>query len=457
MTPLLQRVATVRVRTTIGATMIVALTLGASSVALTLMLRSTMIANVDASLELRAADIGAIIEGGTLPDSVAIEGEEDGFVQIVDPSGRVVASSSNVESEPELTTAPPGSAADLATNPLDDEPVRVYVYRTDDPGAMTLIVGRSLEDVEQTTRTLAEWMLVGAPALTLLVAAVTWVVVGRALRPVDAIRAEVADIGGSDLHRRVPTTATNDEIGRLAATMNQMLDRLEAASERQKRFVSDASHELRTPIATVRHEIDVARRGPHDDLPAALDEIGHENQRMEHLVDDLLLLAQQDQAHDIAEQAVAHLAVVDLDDLALVEAHRTRATNVTIDASGLIDAPVHGDERQLGRVVRNLVDNAVRHAHQRVHIATTTDGSTTRLTVDDDGPGIDPQDRERVFERFTRADTARGREAGGTGLGLAIARELVHNHHGRIEISDSPTLGGARITVTLPSPDHTTT
>jgi len=457
MIPLIERVATVRVRTTIGATVVVALALGASSFALTLMLRSTMIANVDASLELRAADIGALIEGGTLPDSVAIEGEEDGFVQIVNASGQVVASSSNVDGESELTTAPPGAAVDLASNPLDDEGIRVYVYRTAGPAAMTVIVGRSLEGVEQTTRTLAEWMLVGAPALTLLVAAVTWIVVGRALRPVDAIRAEVADIGGSDLHRRVPTTETNDEIGRLAATMNQMLDRLESASERQKRFVSDASHELRTPIATVRHEIDVARLGPNDELPAVLDEISDENQRMEHLVDDLLLLARQDQAHDIAEKAVAHLAIVDLDDLALVEAHRTRATAVTIDVTGLVDAPVHGDERQLGRLVRNLVDNAVRHAHQQVRMATSIDGPATRLTVEDDGPGIAVEDRERVFERFTRADAARGRDAGGSGLGLAIARELVHNHNGLVEISDSPTLGGARITVTLPSPDRTTT
>jgi len=445
------RLASVRVRTTVGATFIVALALAVAGLGVVTVLRRSMIDNIDDSLRLRGADITAIVESGTLPDDAAIEGDEDGFVQIVDSAGNVLAASRNIDGEPELTDAAPGSTLDLPVSPVDDGTFRVHIHQTDTDGALTVIVGRSLEDADAATATVAWSLLTGIPALVLIVGATTWIVVGRALRPVDAIRAQVADIGGTDLHRRVPTPPADDEIGRLATTMNEMLDRLEAASDRQRRFVSDASHELRTPIAIVRHEIDVARADTDADRDQVIEDIAVENRRMQELVDDLLLLARQDQAHIAAERAVADRAIVDLDDLALVEAHRTRGASTPIDATGLAEAQVYGDERQLARVIRNLLDNAVRHARTGVAITVTTDTGSVHLTVDDDGPGILPSDRHRVLERFTRVDGDRSRDAGGAGLGLAIADDIVSNHGGTLAVTDSPRLGGARFVVTLPA------
>jgi signal transduction histidine kinase len=451
-----RRLASVRVRTTIGATVVVALALTLAGVTITLILRDRMLGNVDAALRLRGTDIGAIIESGALPEAVAIEGDEDGFAQIVDADGNVVAASSNIDGEPELTDATPETSFDLLVDPVDQGSFRVYIHQTATSDALTVIVGRSLEDVAHTMQTLIWSLTIGIPMLVLLVAATTWIVVGRALRPVDAMRAEVADIGGSDLHRRVPTPASDDEIGRLASTMNAMLDRLEAASERQERFVSDASHELRTPIATVRHELDVARAGPPDELPRAMDDIADENRRMEQLVDDLLLLARQDRAHSDAARAVADHAIVDIDDVAIVEAHRKRPTTKTLDLSGVTEAQVYGDENQLARVMRNLLDNAFRYARARVAITVRVVDPEVELSVDDDGPGVDPLDRQRILERFTRADDDRSRAGGGAGLGLAIADDIVTDHGGSLTVTDSPLLGGARFVVTLPRAPTTT-
>lgn len=454
------RLGSVRIRTTLAAAVIVAAALSVAAVGLVSILRATMVSNIDAALSLRASDIGAITEGGTLPDAVAIEGEQDAFVQIVNPAGDVLVSSRNVEGEPRITNASSGTSLEVTNSPVDVGSFRVHVQETAAPNRLTVIVGRSLEDVNTTIRVATVWLLFGVPALVLLVAAITWVVVGRALKPVDDIRAEVADIGGSDLDRRVPTPPTDDEIGRLAATMNQMLDRLESASERQKRFVSDASHELRTPIATVRHELDVARSSPRIDIDGLIEDIDEENRRMQHLVDDLLLLAREDQAHRDAQQAVNEHAIVDLDELALIEAHRRRATNTVIDSTNLAPAPTNGDERQLARVIANLVDNAVRHARTAVRIETATEQDRVVLIIDDDGPGVAPPDRQRIFERFTRADDDRARtgsgNSGGAGLGLAIVHDLIANHHGTVEVTDSTDLGGARFTVNLPRADNHT-
>lgn len=443
--------ASVRVRTTISATLTVAAALMISSIGLVTILRSTMTANVDTALRLRATDISAIIQGGNLPDAVAIEGEQDGFVQVVDDSGTVLTSSRNIAGEARLTSEPAGRTLDITNSPVDVGTFRVYVHDTGTADRFAVIVGSSLENVDNTIEVVAALLVLGIPSLVLLVALVTWTVVGHALKPVEAIRAEVADIGGADLHRRVPAPTTHDEIGRLAMTMNAMLDRLEAASDRQRNFVSDASHELRTPIATVRHELDVARADPSVDLEVVLDDITEENQRMQHLVDDLLLLAREDQTLLAAQSSLAKHAIVDLDDLALVEAHRRRPPGPAVDTRLQAEAQIYGDERQITRVLANLVDNAIRHAQEAVRIEIDAGDGTAILHVDDDGPGVAAADRWRIFERFTRADDARSRgDSGGSGLGLAIARDLVSNHGGTIIVTDSPELGGARFTVALP-------
>jgi signal transduction histidine kinase len=267
------------------------------------------------------------------------------------------------------------------------------------------------------------------------------------LAPVEVIRTTVEGISAADLGGRVPVPATGDEVARLGVTMNHMLDRLQQAQVRQRRFVSDASHELRSPIATLRQHAEVAsehpRRIPRDALAKT---VRTEALRLQRLVDDLLLLARADE-HTVA----LHRQPLDLDDVVLDEVRHLQATTeLEIDATGVSAGAVDGDPDALRRVVRNLFDNAIRHAARRMAVALTEQTGTVQLVVEDDGPGVPPEDRHRVFERFVRLDDARARDHGGSGLGLAIVAEMVTAHNGTVTIGDA-TLGGARIEVTLPA------
>jgi signal transduction histidine kinase len=287
----------------------------------------------------------------------------------------------------------------------------------------------------------------------LAIIGVVWVLVGRTLRPVEQIRTQVASIGMRQLDRRVPVPPSGDEIARLAATMNDMLARLETSVRRQQQFVADASHELRTPLTRMRTELEVDERDPQRSDPAAtrrsqLDEIAG----LQRMIEDLLLLARSD-----AGTTATETEPVDLDDLVLDEvdaaqigpARNAASPAVRVDASGVSAAQVSGSPQELRRVVRNLLDNARRHARSVVAVTLDERAGEARLVVGDDGPGIPPEDRVRVFERFTRLDESRT-GAGHAGLGLAIVQEIVSRHRGRVTIDDSP-LGGARVTVILPA------
>jgi signal transduction histidine kinase len=261
-----------------------------------------------------------------------------------------------------------------------------------------------------------------------------WVLVGRTLRPVERIRAEVSSIGLDELGRRVPVPAGDDEIARLAATMNEMLERLDGAHRRQQRFVADASHELRTPLTRMRTELEVPGGDPDALRRSVLDDVV----TLQRLIDDLLVLARRDAGASTATRPV------DLDEIVLEEARAAGG----VDVSAVSAAQVRGDPAALRRVVRNLLDNARRHATARVAVAVREDGDVAVVTVDDDGPGIPPDRRAEVFRRFTRLDDART-SAGGSGLGLAIVDAVVTEHGGAVAIDDSP-LGGARVEVRLP-------
>ncbi|WP_369814217.1 sensor histidine kinase [Marmoricola sp. Leaf446] len=268
----------------------------------------------------------------------------------------------------------------------------------------------------------------------------------RALRPVERIRQEVEQITGDRLDRRVPEPPSRDEVHRLAHTMNGMLARLQAAQERQRQFVGDASHELRSPLAGIRQTAEVARAHPGAMPEGELaDAVLEESVRMQRLVEQLLLLTRADEAAVAAQRRE-----VDLDDLVLTEARRVRRTGLDVDGSGIATARVRGDETALAQVVRNLVDNAARHATSRIGLGVREDAGTAEVVVDDDGGGIAPADRDRVFERFVRLDESRARDDGGSGLGLSIVREIVRVHGGTVEIGTSP-WGGARFTVRLPA------
>jgi signal transduction histidine kinase len=244
----------------------------------------------------------------------------------------------------------------------------------------------------------------------------------------------------------VPDPPADDEIGRLARTMNRMLGRLEQAQARQRRLVADASHELRSPVATIRQHAEVALAHPGRTGSAELAAtVLAEDLRLQRLTEDLLLLTRAD------ERSLApRRRPVDLDDLVLEEARRLRdATGLRVDTTAVSAGRVAGDAAGLRRVLRNLGDNASRHARERLALSVADRDATVVLAVDDDGPGIPDADRERVFERFVRLDGARARDDGGSGLGLAIVAELAAAHGGTVAVAASP-LGGARVEVWLP-------
>jgi signal transduction histidine kinase len=445
-----------RARTTLAACTVVGVALLAGAVGLLALVHHSLVATIDAGAAARAADIAAQAAQGPLPATLAVRGGEEALVQVVDVSGRVVAASANLQGEPPITglrTGPGGHAsATLHHLPIGDdgEAFRVVAQSArSGSGALSVYVASSLGGTDESIAAVRSFLLVGVPLLLGVVGATTWIIVGRALRPVEAIRAEVADISVQALQRRVPEPGVDDEIGRLARTMNDMLDRLQVSAERQRRFVGDASHELQTPLAAGRTELEVALAHPERaDWPVAAAGLLEENERMTRLVGDLLFLARGDEGPAVARPT----AQVDLDDVVLAEVERARARGrVPIDISGVSGAEVNGHAADLGRVVRNLLDNAEQHARTRVAVTLGQVGPTVQLVVEDDGPGVPVADRERIFERFRRLDETRSRDTGGTGLGLAIAREAVAAHGGHIVVEDGRL--GARFVVRLPGSD----
>jgi signal transduction histidine kinase len=332
--------------------------------------------------------------------------------------------------------------------PVVGFPVEQRAATVDTPsGEVTVTVAAPVDQVADSLDAVRRALMIGFPVLVGLVALAAWWMVGRALRPVERIRAEADTIGASTLHRRVSEPGTGDEVHRLSRTMNAMLERLEGAVMRQRQFVADASHELRNPVAGIRTNLEVAlREGERAGWNDVAREVLAEEARLENLIGDLLVLAAEDEG-----AATLPRTELDLAELAASEARRRR--KVPVSASGGSDgAVVLGSRNQLQRALANLVDNAARHANSEVHIGTTIRTGWAELWVDDDGPGIPPADRDRVFERFTRLDDGRARDQGGSGLGLAVVHSIVSRHRGRVWVEDGP-LGGARFTIALPTPE----
>ena len=452
------RHGTMRVRTTAAAVAVVAGALVLVSVAMVLYLRRSVAATVQTSAVHQAQAVAESLASRGLqgPAGIMVGDREEELVQVLDGAGNVVASSRNLAGRPAVIRLAPGEARRIRhlPPPLGDEAFLAVAVRASAPGgpggpggARTVVVGRTLERVTDSTRAVAVSLGIGIPLLLLVVGMVTWRVVGRALAPVEAMRREVESISTQELHRRVPEVSGDDEIARLAATMNRMLHRLEEGQLRQRQFVSDASHELRSPIAAMRQHAEVAQLHPEassvEELAAVVLE---EGVRLQRLVEDLLLLARVD-------EGTLRLRVepVDLDDVVFEEAARLRAaTGLTVDVGQVSPGRVAGDQGQLGRLVRNLADNAARHARSTVAFSLRQTGGTVVLTVDDDGYGIPPVERQRVFERFVRLDEARDRDSGGSGLGLAIVAGIAAAHSTTVSLEDAP-LGGARAEVRFPA------
>jgi len=426
-----RRLASVRIRVTLAAAGLFAVALAGASFALVRTTHDSLTSGIEQANQEQLDEAVQQIEEGIDAADVEITNRRGGTpdLRVVGPGGRTTTVS--------LPGAPdrrPGAG---------DPRVRAERVIETAQGTITLIAERSIAQVDETVDSITDALLVGVPLLVLLVGGLTWWFAGRALRPVEAIRAEAAAITGSTIHRRVPEPATDDEVGRLARTMNSMLDRLEETSLRQRRFVSDASHELRSPVAVIRTQLEVAlRRGDDTDWPAVAHRVLAEDERLEEAVRELLELARSEEGEDLPT------ADVDLDDIVLDEVGRPR--RLRVDASHVSAGRVHGNAAQLTSVVRNLLDNASRHATERVDVHVAVDGPEVVLVVDDDGPGVPVAERERVFERFTRLDEGRSRDAGGFGLGLAMVRAISERHGGHVTIEDAP-IGGARFVVRLPA------
>lgn len=447
--------SSVRARTTIAASLIVAVVFTVGALVLLHTLESALSRTQDATARSRARDLATLAAANALPRTLTSIGD-DGFIQVVGRLGRVSASTPNVAKRgPAFAFAAPRKAPLARTirgirDDRDLENYRVVALRSDSPsGPVTIYVANSLELVSEAVALLRDLLLVGIPLAVAMLGLVTWNVVGRALRPVELIRSQVADISDAGLDRRVPVSAGGDEIAQLARTMNAMLDRLAMAGSKQRAFAADASHELLSPLTSFRTQLEVALAHPTDaasaDLATALLE---DSALMERLVHDLLFLAREDERPTDDRWT----ELVDLDDVVLEEAARARVgTTLTIDTSEVSAAPVRGSREQLRRLVRNLLENAVRFAVTRVHVSLAGSSGSVLLVVRDDGPGIPLGDQDRIFDRFVRLDDARSSNTGGSGLGLAIAAAIARRHGGSVRLDGGTT--GASFRVTIPQPD----
>src|SRR5258706_3179610 len=335
------------------------------------------------------------------------------------------------------TGSGPGSVVVISGPPAQDvtynaAPVAVA-------GGHFYVVGMaSLAEVRRSVRTLWSGLRLGIPLVVLAVALVAWFLAGRALRPVEAMRREVETISASTLQRRVREPRSHDEVARLARTMNSMLGRLQSSRDHERQFLSDASHELRSPLASMRTQLETGTWPDHADGVKA------EASRLAHIVDDLVDLAK-------ADEAAPPTGETDLDEVVLEEAAAIAPTlPVPIHTSNVGAARLVGDRPALARMVRNLIENAGRHASTRIDVGLTSNDDQITLTIDDDGEGVGEPDRERIFERFTRTDDSRSRDTGGVGLGLAVVRATARRHGGDVRCEVSPN-GGARFVVTLPA------
>jgi signal transduction histidine kinase len=409
--------------------------------------------SVDADAERTARDVAALVNAGALPQPVPVAGLD--LVQVVDGEGRVRSASTDADrlvpmlTPDELARARGGEKLFLhgerfgVTGPL--RVVALPAGPVADP--QTVVVARPMSDVLKGVGLLRTILLVVFPLLVALLAAVAWRVIGATLRPVEALRAGAEEITGrTGRAGRLPVPAGDDEIHRLAVTLNGMLDRLESGRARQREFVADAAHELRSPLTNMRTQLEVAQRlaptasWSAQEWSALMDDLLVDTTRLGRLVDDLLLLARSDET-----AGVARAEPVELGALVGEVGSRFPAVEVRVSQEPLWTV---GEADALGRVVANLLDNAVRHARSTVSVTACADAGSPVVTVTDDGPGIAPEDRGRAFERFVRLDDARDRHGGGAGLGLAIVAELVRRHGGTVALSDAAP--GLRVDIHLP-------
>ncbi|WP_127794576.1 cell wall metabolism sensor histidine kinase WalK [Agromyces sp. LHK192] len=423
-----------RLRVTAAATAVVLVILTVGAVLFVVALDAQLVDAEAAVAREQAESLADRLDDGDAQVGATLAADDD-LVAQVQRGDDVVA---QTEEASELGVLPDDDGARVV---LDDEPHVVAVEEFDDG---RVVVARSLDGVQEATAAVTWLLAVAVPLVTALIAVVVAAVVGRALRPVERMRREVASIRPDDLAARVAPPAGAAELGALADTMNALLDRVDGALREQRRFVGDASHELRSPIASLRQHAELARDYPGaTDLAHLAEVVDAESGRLADLVDALLVLARS------GERTALRLESLDLADLVVEEADRLRALGGPRVEVSAEPARIRGDADLLRRALRNLGDNARRHASTAVTLEVTAGSGEAVLHVDDDGDGIAEADRERVFGRFVRLDEARSRDAGGAGLGLAIVAEAAAHHGGAVSVGTAPG-GGARFELRLP-------
>ena len=465
-------------------------------------LGNALLTTIDDSIYQRARDTVSLADAGRLPDEMT---SPDGtLLQVIDGAGLITHTTTGTDRLVALLDAGERAAAIDRGEArfLDGEPygiphmLRVRVLSAD--RGQTVIAARPFSEVQTSISTAGHVLIVGTPLLLVLLAGASWVIIGGTLRPIAALRRGADEITDTARSRRLPVPEARDEVHSLATTLNAMLARLEKAGIRQRALVSDAAHELRSPLASIRLQLEVALGHPEgQDWRETAEGVLEDTMRLSRLAEDLLSLARLDERGGTPARGEP----VELDQLVPQTVERYgEAVTVRIagepggapesgsgaapDGPGsgpirIADGPgsgsggpgsgsggpgsgsgavigglesgpirVTGDALDLGRVLVNLVDNALRHTSAPVVVELRAEGADAVLTVTDDGPGIPEADRERVFDRFTRLDSARSRDEGGAGLGLAIVRETVHAHGGAVHLEDASP--GLRAVVRLP-------
>ena len=445
-----------RARLTLLATALFSLAVITGAVLLLVLQRYALTRILDQSAHKTANDIARQVESGNVPRTVAPTTGGISAVQVLDPHNGVLAASQGADHSTSLLTADQlaqvraGKHLEVSST-TSDARLRVLARKV---GHRTVVVFTDFSRVDDSLRILTRAALIGGPLAVLLMAGATYFVVALTLRPVAALRHGAADITAAGLpEQRLPVPGAQDEIHRLALTLNAMLDRIDSATTRQRTFVGDAAHELRSPLASLRVQLEVGRRlGPTADWAGLIDDVLVDVDRLERLVGDLLTLARLDEAG-----ASTKREPVDLAELVgrIVPGYQHARARVTANCEPVT---VDGDPDALRRVVVNLVDNAVRHAEGAVSVSVVPErrkGATVaKLEIVDDGPGIPEPERQKVFDRFYRVQESRSRETGGTGLGLPIVRDIVRNHGGRIRLTDrTDGKSGLRAVVILPVPE----
>ncbi|MEU6724948.1 ATP-binding protein [Nonomuraea wenchangensis] len=431
-----------RFRLSAVAVAVLALALALSASVLLSVLDRALMATVDDGTRRQADVVRVAADSGTL--TTPITTHDGTIVQVLDARNRITHVTYGADRLVPLLDAA-GRERALASGKaveVDGRPyavpgfLHVVVLRAD--RGQTVLAARSITEIRTSLGTAGRVLMVGTPALVVLLAVASWLMIGRTLRPIASLRRGAAEITHTARSRRLPVPASRDEVHHLATTLNDMLARLEEAEQRQRALVSDAAHELRSPLASIRLQLEVALGHPEgQDWQETAEGVLEDTLRLSRLAEDLLALARLDERGGVP----ARREPVELDEVVRRAVDRYAEARLTV----CDPVVVRGDALDLSRVLTNLLDNASRHTSSKVEVALTADGV---LTVTDDGPGIPEQDRERVFNRFTRLDSGRSRDEGGTGLGLAIVRETVRAHGGTVVLEDAAP--GLRAVVRLP-------